>query len=433
MKLLQLNCTANWGSTGKIAEEIGQAAMARGWESAIAYGRVMNPSQSQLVKVGDKLDVYAHYVQHRIFDREGLGSRRPTKRLIKWIDSYRPDIIHLHNIHDHWLNYSLLFQYLATIDTQIVWTFHDCWAFTGGCAYFDDVNCSKWQTGCNSCPQIKFADRSKANFNLRKDLFSSLQERLTIVPVSYWLKDFVKQSFLRNSSIMMIHNGIDVTKFEPRVKIKKTVLGVALPWSTRKGLSDIIKLRHMLPRDVEIKLIGLNDKQIKELPQGVIGINRTQNIDELVKHYGEASVFVNPTYADNFPTTNLEALACGTPVVTYRTGGSPEAVDELTGIVVDKGNINALAEAIMTVLNNPDDFTPENCRKRAEQNFNKDIQFGKYIDLYNRLLLADNQIITPPAALTTAIAELTGKSHNSRAICFKAFIAHQFPYERRCA
>ncbi|WP_165154723.1 glycosyltransferase [Parabacteroides sp. ZJ-118] len=384
-RLLQLNVTANWGSTGRIAEGIGQAAMARGWESAIAYGREMNPSQSQLVKVGNRFDVYAHYAQHRLFDREGLGSKRPTKRLIKWIDSYKPDIIHLHNIHDHWLNYPLLFQYLATIETSVVWTFHDCWAFTGGCAYFDDVNCNQWQTKCNRCPQKTFADRSRANFILRKDLFSRIHERLTIVPVSNWLGNFVKQS-MKNCSIRMIHNGIDTTKFEPKYKKKKVVLGVALPWSPRKGLPDMVKLRQLLPQDIEIKLIGLNDGQLEKLPKGIVGIKRTQNIDELVKHYSEAAVFVNPTYADNFPTTNLEALACGTPVATYRTGGSPEAVDEHTGIVVEKGNVKALAKAIMKILNNPGNFSSDTCRKRAEQCFNKDIQFGKYVDLYESLL-----------------------------------------------
>jgi len=270
-KLLQLNCTANWGSTGRIAEGIGKAAVARGWESAIAYGRSMNPSQSQLVKVDNQFDVFLHYAQHRLFDREGFGSKRATKRLIKWIDSYHPDIIHHHNIHDHWLNYPLLFEYLATIDTPIVWTFHDCWAFTGGCAYFDEVNCQKWQTECNNCPQKSILDRSRANFNLRKELFLRIHEQLTIVPVSHWLESYIKQSILKNCTIKIIHNGIDVERFKPISKKKKVVLGVALPWSPRKGLHDMIKLRQMLSLDVAIKLIGLDDKQMGSLPADLIG------------------------------------------------------------------------------------------------------------------------------------------------------------------
>ncbi len=389
-KLLQLNCTANWGSTGKIAEGIGMAAMARGWESAIAYGRKMNPSQSQLIKVGNQLDVYVHYSQHRLFNREGLGSRRPTKRLIKWIDSYEPDIIHLHNIHDHWLNYPLLFHYLATIDTQIVWTFHDCWAFTGGCAHFENAGCYKWQTHecIGTCPQkiALLANQSNRNFSLKRDSIKLLKDRLTIVGASDWITEYATESFLKGCKFVSIYNGIDLNSFKPISPVKKRmILGVSNVWPHYKGLQDFVELRRIIPDNIDICLVGLSKKQIDSLPMGIQGIERTQHIGELVNLYSEASVFVNPTHNDTFPTVNLEALACGTPVVTYRTGGSPEAVDKYTGIVVEKGNVNALADAIMMVLNNPDDFTPENCRKRAEQNFNKDIQFGKYIDLYESI------------------------------------------------
>ena len=183
----------------------------------------------------------------------------------------------------------------------------------------------------------------------------------------------------------MIHNGIDTNKFKPIFSKSRVVLGVALPWSARKGLEDMIKLRGLLSDDIEIRLVGLNDEQLKNLPIGITGIKRTQSIEELVRHYGEAAVFVNPTYEDNFPTTNLEALACGTPVITYRTGGSPEAVDSETGIVIDKGDIESLAGAIMKVIDNPDLFPASACRARAEAHFDKNIQFGKYIDLYDSL------------------------------------------------
>lgn len=390
MKLLQLNVTANWGSTGKIAEGIGQAAMARGWESTIAYGRYMNPSQSQLIKVGNKVDVYAHYAMSRFLDSEGLGSRKATNRLIKQIDELSPDIIHLHNIHDHWLNYPLLFEYLATIGTPVVWTFHDCWAFTGGCPYFEEPPCDKWQTQCEECP-LKYdkIDMSKAQFNKRKDLIVPLKNRLMLVPVSKWLEEYCHESILRDSNIRLIHNGIDTSNFTIKhAKNKKPlILGVALVWDARKGLDDFIKLRSIIPiNEADITLVGLTNRQISELPEGISGIEKTQSADELIALYNQASVLVNPTYADNFPTVNLEALACGTPVVTYRTGGSPEAVDEGTGIVVDKGDVEGLAEAIRRIMNNRDLFSAETCRRRAEENFNKDVQFQKYIDLYEQLL-----------------------------------------------
>ena len=395
-KLLQLNCTANWGSTGKIAEGIGLAAMKHGWESVIAYGRAMNTSQSHLVRVGSKTDVYLHYAGHRFFDREGLGSKRATKRLLKCIDNYKPDIIHLHNIHDHWLNYPLFFRYLATIDTPVVWTLHDCWAFTGGCAYFDKVDCRQWESECRKCPLKSHVDRSRRNFNLKKEFIAPLHKRLIIVPVSFWLERFVRNSFLKDCCIEMIHNGIDTERFKPTSSKKNVVLGIALPWSARKGLDDMIILRELLSDDVEIRLVGLNDEQLKNLPKGITGIKRTQSIKELVRHYSEASILVNPTYEDNFPTTNLEALACGTPVVTYRTGGSPEAIDAQTGIVVPKGDIEDLAKAIKEGLDNPKRFKSEDCRRSAELNFNKEIQFNRYVDLYMDILNIDTQVITPP-------------------------------------
>lgn len=389
MKLLQLNVTANWGSTGKIAEGIGLAAMARGWDSTIAYGRYMNPSNSKLIKVGTQADVYAHYAKARFLDGEGHGSRHATKDLIRKIETIAPNVIHLHNIHDHWLNYPLLFEYLATIDTPIVWTFHDCWAFTGGCAYFDIPLCDKWISLCSQCPQRRNKiDKSSSHFKKRQELIASLGKRLTIVPVSAWLETFCQKSMLRNCSIRLIHNGIDTEKFKTNgsKNTKPLILGVALAWTARKGLEDFIRLREVISENkADIVLIGLSEQQIKNLPIGIKGLSKTQSLDELVRLYNQASVLVNPTYADNFPTVNLEALACGTPVVTYRTGGSPEAVDDKTGIVVAKGDIKALADSIMQVLNHPEKYSRENCRGRAEKLFNKDRQFGKYVDLYEEI------------------------------------------------
>lgn len=385
-KLLQINATANWGSTGKIAEQIGQRAMEHGWESYIAYGRKYNPSKSKLIKVGGKLNPYIHFVKQFIFDTEGLNSIHATKKLINRIKSINPDIIHLHNIHDHWLSYKILFEYLNTINTPVVWTFHDCWAFTGHCMHFIHSNCNKWKTMCSMCPQKGiFLDHSFRNYNLKSYLFTN--NNLTIVPVSQWMAEFVKESFLRDKKIKVIQNGVDVKIFTPTDKKnndKFTILAVSNVWNKSKGLYDIFKLRELLPTEYEIVVVGLSLKQIKDLPLGIKGIQRTQNIQELVNLYSMSNVFVNPTYADTFPTVNIEALACGIPVITYKTGGSPEAVDEKTGVVVEQGNVNALAEAIKQIKNTP--FSSQDCRQRAEQFFNKNKCFDKYIELYNELI-----------------------------------------------
>lgn len=388
--VLQLNCTANWGSTGKIAENIGHAALNRGWLSTIAYGRYSNSSQSRLIYVGSQKDVYLHFARHFFLDGEGLGSANPTKQLIEQIRTLSPDIIQLHNIHDHWLNYPILFEYFATIHTPIVWTFHDCWAFTGGCPYFDVHDCKKWKEHCGGCVMKGFGrDKSTRNFYLKRDLISKFASRLVIVPVSHWLEELCRESFLKDIDIRLIHNGIDVNRFKPCINkaSKPLILGVALPWSKRKGLDDMLKLRELIPLErVDMAMIGLSGIQLKNVPKSIICIEKTQNVTELAEWYSRAWAFVNPTHSDNFPTVNLEALACGTPVVTYRTGGSPEAIDENTGIVVDKGDIDSLATGVMEIINNPERYSPENCRRRAETHFDKAIQFNKYIDLYEELL-----------------------------------------------
>ena len=387
--LVQLNATANWGSTGRIAEGIGQKAIARGWESHIAYGRMMNPSASQLIRVGTYADNVRHFLRDRLFDGEGLGSRRPTRRLIARLREIDPDVVHLHNIHDHWLNYPMLFDYLAGSAAKVVWTFHDCWAFTGHCAYFDEIGCDNWRCGCVNCQMSKIGiDRAVRNLQLKQYLYEKLGTKLTIVPVSQWLDNFVNQSCLSGNDRTMIHNGIDLNTFVPIKNNRceaKIILGVALPWSSRKGLQDFVALRQILPSDYRILLIGLTDKQIAALPEGIDGKPRTQSIEELVGYYSSALAFVNPTHCDTFPTVNLEALACGTPVVTYRTGGSPEAVDENTGIVVEQNDIEGLRDAIIRIGSSPGCYTSEQCRARAEKHFDRDKQFGLYIDLYESL------------------------------------------------
>lgn len=390
--LLQINVSANWGSTGKIAESIGLASIIHGWESYIAYGRYCNPSQSHLIKIGTKIDPYLHYVHQRIFDDEGLCSKNATHHLIKTINDLGPDIVQLHNIHDHYLNYQLLFEYLNRTDIKVVWTFHDCWAFTGHCFHFVTKKCKRWKTQCYGCPlQHEYPktllDHSDENFSLKKNLFTK-NKNLTIVACSEWMAQFVRESFLQDKPLYVIHNGVDldIFKAKPNEKVQKIfkVLAVSNVWNKDKGIDDILTLRNLLPEDYTMTIVGLNEKQLKKLPLGIKGIQRTQNVQELVKLYSEADVLINPTYADTFPTVNLEALACGTPVITYRTGGSPEAIDERTGVVVEQGDVNALADAIIRMKEHP--FSSSDCRKRAEENFDKDKCFEKYIQLYEELI-----------------------------------------------
>lgn len=402
--LLQINTTLNSGSTGRIAEGIGLTAAADGWSSFIAHGtRYKNPSRLQSIEVGGWLEERIHGGWYSLLlDRHGLGSVGATKRLIRVIDSrIKPDIIHLHNIHGYYLNYRILFEYLQKVGIPVVWTLHDCWPITGHCVHFEFVGCDRWQSSCAHCPQSSayprsFRDHSARNFRLKKELFTSLGDRLTLVPVSNWLERLLRRSFFRDFRIQTIHNGIDLSVFQPhtanvksdpRLKDRYMVLGVAAPWTERKGLSDFIKLRSVLPRDHAIVLVGLSEQQIKNLPPDIIGIGRTESTDELVKLYSVADVFVNTTYEDNYPTVNLEAMACGTPVITYRTGGSPEAVTSETGLIVEPGDVSALSAGIreITAGKGKSSYT-STCTRRAEEYFDQNKQFRKYIDLYDNLL-----------------------------------------------
>jgi len=394
-KLLLINPAKNYGSTGKIVEQIGLLAESKGWEVRVSHTvRYERNSKLESILFSSKWTERWHALMSLLFDRQGLHSTRKTKLLVRKIKEYNPDIIHFHNIHGYYLNYVVLFRYLEESKIPVVWTMHDCWSFTGHCTYFDMVNCEKWKTQCKKCPNLNdypraLIDRSEKNYKLKKELFTSLQS-LTMVPVSYWLGSLTRQSFLGKYPIKVIHNGVDLNTFRitsngQNQTTKKMVLGVSSNgFAGRKGLDDFIALSSKLPEDYIIVMIGLLKEELSHIPSNILGMGRTANVEELVDYYNQAAVFINPTYSDNFPTTNIEALACGTPVVTYKTGGSPEAIDESTGIVVEQGNVDELAKAIVKITSSPKPVAL--CRKRAEELFNKDNCFDYYIQLYNSLL-----------------------------------------------
>ncbi|WP_158860034.1 glycosyltransferase [Lunatibacter salilacus] len=400
MRILQINSVANSGSTGRIAEEIGNVLMAHGHESFIAYGRGDRPSQSNLIKIGNKVDTYFHGIKTAVFDRHGFGSKEATHKLILEIEKIKPDAIGLHNLHGYYLNIEILFDYLKSSKTPVLWTLFDCWAFTGHCTYFDNIQCEKWKEHCEICPKTKFypssyvLDNSFKNFEDKNRLFSS-PANMELLVHSQWLKTLVEQSFLSNRKIHLTPSGIDLEQFSPSLSLLKekysildikVILGCASIWDKRKGLDDFIQLHSHLTNKYKIVLIGLNKDQIAKLPDGMLGITRTESIQELAEWYSLADVFVNPTYQDNFPTTNLEALGCGTPVITYNTGGSPEAIDEFTGLVVPKGDIQGLKDAVEKISSKGKAHFQKACRIRAEKYFNKNDRYLDYLHLYESLV-----------------------------------------------
>lgn len=400
--LLQINSAVNVGSTGRIAEQIGVLAKEAGWQSYIAYGRMAGESQSQTIKIGNTLSVNVHGIKSMLFDNHGLSSAFATNTLIRQIKRINPSIIHLHNIHGYYLNYRVLFDYLRNSNIPVVWTLHDCWAYTGHCSYYSDINCQKWQKQCVHCPKFHnypkslFFDRSRINYHIKKGCFNSLSN-LTLVPVSHWLEMEVNKSFLSKHRIHCILNGVDIERFRPYENIeglrndyglegKKILLGVATAWGPRKGWADYIKLSGMLSDDYQIVMVGVSEKQSKELPHNILAVKRTESIDRLAELYSAADVVLNLSDEESFGLTTAEGFACGTPSIVYNCTASPELITAGTGAVIEKGDLEGVIKAIHTITEKGKQYFLGKCRERAVSLYDKNKNYNQYIELYNELL-----------------------------------------------
>lgn len=395
MKVLQINTVYGQGSTGRIVQNLETIMKKQGIEPFVAYGRGEKVATKNHYKVGNKLDFVFHVLCNFVTGRNGLASKYCTKKLLRWIDQIDPDIIHLHNIHGFYINYEMLFTYIKQHNIPIVWTLHDCWTFTGHCAYYDLIDCQKWKTGCYKCPVYRcdypysiFRDNSKENYERKKASFQNVQN-MTLVTPSHWLANEVRQSFLKENCVEVIPNGINQKLFQRGKTLKereRIILAVANVWDKRKGLNDILRMSTMLSDEYVIKIIGLNKRQKRQIEKNyeknVIPICRVNGVQEMAKEYKEALVFVNPTYDDNFPTTNLEALASGTPVITYATGGSVESVNEECGSIVPKGDIHQMIVEINRIASSSE-ITSNRCKEQS-LGYRDDVQFLKYIDIYKK-------------------------------------------------
>lgn len=358
MKYLFINSVAGFGSTGRIAAEKCRELMREGHRCVLAFGREKaNCDDIPTVAIGSSLDFKVHALRNRIFDDHGFGSKSATAQFLSWVRQYDPDVIWLHNVHGYYIHIGLLFDYLRTCGKKIIWTLHDCWAFTGHCAYFDFVGCDKWKTGCESCPQKKgypaslIFDNSKTNFQKKKALFTGIPNLSLEVP-SHWLEDRVKRSFLKDYPVEVRYHTIDREIFKPTpgdfrekygLEEKKIVLGVASVWDGRKGLEDFIQLSDMLPDDHKIVLVGLSDSQIAALPGKILGLPRTNSMRELAEIYSAADIFVNPSTEETFGMTAMEARCCGTEAIVYKNTACEEIVNRFGGIAVERGAENLYA------------------------------------------------------------------------------------------
>lgn len=389
MKVVQINATCDAGSTGKICVALSKMMSEHGIENHILY--VLGESDYPLgIRYMNRHEVKVQALCSRIFGNYGFNSVFATFRLLKKLEEIRPDIVHLHNLHSHNCNLEMLFSYLKKKKIRVLWTFHDCWAFTGYCTHFTMAGCDRWKTGCGNCPQRRgfswIFDRSKYFFEKKQKCFSGLD--MTIITPSKWMADLVKESFLKDYPVRVIYNGIDLDVFRPTASQfrgkhgisgeKKMLLGVAFDWSDKKGLDVFVELAYRLdPEAYQIVLVGTNEQVAKTLPKQILSICKTRNQQELAEIYTAADLFLNPTREEVLGLTNLEALACGTPVIMFDTGGSPECCDDTCGVVITQNDVHALMEEILN--NRP--CSRQNCIARATL-FNEKNRFHDYLDVY---------------------------------------------------
>lgn len=391
MRVLFINTVYGRGSTGRIVADLGKMLEENGHEFKVAYGRGDNSSDPHCYRIGNDVDMYIHAGLSRITDRAGFYSKAATKKLVEYIKGYNPDIIHLHNLHGYYLNIEILFKFLAEEYTgRVIWTLHDCWAFTGHCVHFTYAGCDKWKTGCSHCPQKGeypssiLCDKSEENYTEKRKMFTSV-DNLEIITVSNWLKSIVESSFLSEKIVTCIYNGIDTERFRPvpnKVKEelgitgKKMILLVSDGWIEQKGYSTVLEVAKAAPCDWRFVMVGLTKKQITELPENIIGFERIWNQDKLIEFYSAADVFFNPSLEETFGLVTAEAMACGTPAIVMNSTACPELiVNESCGQILE---LNTHVEDYITAIQN--NISEHN---NIVMDFTKDLFLQKYGRLYN--------------------------------------------------
>lgn len=402
MKVLEINTVYGIGSTGKIVSDLYEMLTGQGYECVIAYARGEAPENIRTIKIGNKWDVYYHGIMTRITDRHAMYSVRATKKLVEDIRRYEPDLIHLHNLHGYYLDIRTLFAFLKEYDRPVVWTLHDCWTYTGHCSHYTNVGCYRWKSQCEHCPQKKeypasmLLDNSYQNYRIKKELFTSVRNMHLVTP-SKWLKGEVEQSFFKGIPCSAVPNGLELETYflkqgreQEKLKEayglsgKKVVLGVANVWTKQKGYEDFIELSERLPEEYQVVMVGLNEKQLKELPKTIAGYPRTAGLSELADFYRMADVYFNGSCQETMGMTTGEAICCGTPAIVYNATAVPESVHEGCGIILEPGDVKGVAEAVQQICNDP---TPwyEGCKKDRIR-FDKAVFLEAYEQIYRELM-----------------------------------------------
>lgn len=399
MRVFQINTVCGTGSTGRIAVDLADMLKRRGDSCLIAFSRGTAPGGVDAYRFGSRAEIYWHGLMTRLTDRHGMYSKNATRQLVQKIREYRPDVIHLHNVHGYYLNIGILFRFLADYGIPVVWTLHDCWAYTGHCSHYTCAGCLKWQEGCSGCPLKRdypgslVLDGSERNYKTKKELFTSVP-KLCLVTPSEWLKHEVERSFLKKFPCRAIPNGLELEKFAPtesswRKKLgleqKKVILGVANVWTRQKGIDDFIALAGCLDESYRLVMVGVDSKRKKKLPANIIALEHTKNIEELIELYSMADIYFNSSIEETMGMTTGEAICCGTPIVAYRSTAVPESVGPGCGIVTEPHDVRGVKEAVETILRERELYRDACMAYRGR--FDRRIANKAYYELYQTLTI----------------------------------------------
>ncbi|MBR6737919.1 MAG: glycosyltransferase [Clostridia bacterium] len=398
MKIAQINAVYGIGSTGRTTKELAESLACNGHECFVGYS-ISNVSYQKegvtLYQIGNALDHKAHALFSRLFGLQAYFSSKATKNLIKELEIFKPDVVHLRNLHANYINLPLLLKWLGKNSIPTVISLHDCWIFTGKCTHYTVQNCYKWQTGCSACSQLKkdnnswLFDRTNKLWKDRKSLFEKI-DNLAVVGVSNWITDQAKSSTLKSAKIIKrIYNWIDLKTFYPRECEKSdnfSVLLISAGWSKNSTKTqDMLALANGLNENMQIILAGSVESDI-ELPKNVKPIGYVNSTEDLAKLYSQVDVYVHLSQEDTFGKVIAEALACGTPAIVYNSTACPELVGNGCGYVVKPRDINAVSNAVNEVYKNGKEKYSANCVEFAKSNFEKDYLIKETLSLYNELL-----------------------------------------------
>lgn len=400
MKILFINQSIGIGSTGKIITDIANNLEGDNEFKAL-HGYFANSEKGlplfpgECIQTVSKNQYYRYNATAKLFGNTGFHGKRETKKALAKLGDWIPDVVHIHNLHGYFMHIPTLYEYLAKINKPIVYTLHDTWPLTGHCVYFNQSGCEKWKTHCDSpCPERKgypYAYLScpvKKNFDRKKALYAKVKDNLMFVTPSEWLANIVKEASITDSPVSIIHNGIKLDTFhetnrnfrhDNNLDDKIIILGVAMPWSPRKGFNEFVKLANDLPDNYHIVMVGVEGEIVDKLPSKITCVSHTDSPKTLADIYSSADLFLLPTYADNYPTVSLEAQACGTPVLAYDAGGTKETLLPKYSSYVAKGDYDSLLKAVLN-------FKPKRIPKEEVQSLSYQRMVSEYDDLYQKLL-----------------------------------------------